>query len=231
MRNRSMLLVGGLARLLLSSLSQIRRRRESRPGQAQGHSKKALNSKVDGAEPVLGEGVAGRSSWRLERSEKPEGSISQGCEGLGRIVGPHPAGIFGEGGVSDPVEAILDAPVLAIEVEEILAGSALAGQAGDGVDGFLRLLAGQLPGAMDAADLGHAGPVEIGRDLAGRGQLTLLDPAVALVDRSRRGEIRRRAVPGCPGRPLAVQRGDQLRGEKRRRRRRRHRPSAGVGWL
>lgn len=130
--------------------------------------------------------------------EQPEHGVSQGCEGLGRIFGANAAGVFGERGVPDPVEGVLDAPVPTAEFEELMAGRALARQAGDCVDDFLGLPAGQLARAADTAELGHTGPVEVGGKFAGGGQFPLLDAAVSLFDASRGREIRRRAAPGDP---------------------------------
>lgn len=146
--------------------------------------------------------------------------------------GSDAAGIFGKGCVTAPVEAVFDAPVVSVEVEEAAGGGLRAGQAGDGIDGFLAEFAGAFSGSVDAADLGGIGPVEVAGEFAGGRQLALLDAAMRLLSGPSDLEIGRRAVPQrVAGRRLAAQRGDQLWGEKRRRRRRLHPPSGGVGWL
>src|ERR1700750_2128415 len=67
-------------------------------------------------------------------------------------------GIFAEGHVADMMVR-LDGPVLADEAGQVLRGSVSAGQAGDGVDGLARGLAGGgvLPPAGDLDGLAGAG--------------------------------------------------------------------------
>lgn len=107
----------------------------------------------------------------------------------------------------------------------------MTGQAGDSVDQLMTLLAGNFSNPTDPADLGSARPAEISRDFAARDKFALLDPPMALLDRSSSFQVSRRTVPDRRGwRRLAVKRCDQLRGEKRRQRRRRCRPSAVADW-
>jgi hypothetical protein len=164
--------------------------------------------------------------------QETEDGISQACESLGGAVGADATGVFGKGGVAAPVEFVFDGPMGPVDIEEAIGGGALAGQAGDGVDGFVADLSGDFPGSADSADLGGARPLDVAGEFAGHGQFALLDAAVSLFDGAGDLEIGRRTIPeGFVRRPLTAQGSDQLRGERRRRRRRRCPPSGVVGWL
>src|SRR5882724_7308025 len=212
--------------------TMTRKARFANPPGGQGHSKKALNGEVDGVGAVFGEDLASGSDGRAEGMEEAKDGISQAGKGLRGVLGADPTGVFGEGGIAAPVKVVFDAPMLPVEGEEAVRGGPSVAQAGDGIDDLLAELAGGFPGSVDSADLGSAGPLDVACELAGRGQLALLDPAVPLVDGAGDFEIVRRAIPEClMRRPLTAQRCDQLWGEKRRRRRRRCPPSGVVGWL
>src|SRR5215208_7126117 len=81
-----------------------------------------------------------------------------------------------------------------------------------------------LPLPLDAAHLGHARPIEMGHNLAARGDAARLEAPVPLLDGAGLLKVRRRAVPEDITGGLLAQSLDQLRGERRRRMRGRCRP-------
>lgn len=94
------------------------------------------------------------------------------------------AGVFAKGDVADPVQAIFDAPVAAIQSEQISGRRSLSREAGDGVGDFRRHASLLLGDAFDAADLRKAGPIEeLGQARTGL-QLPLGEAAVAFVLRA-----------------------------------------------
>ncbi|BAI75189.1 transposase (plasmid) [Azospirillum sp. B510] len=196
----------------------------------QGHSKKAVFDGCDCGTAIFGACHADGGEWGAEEIGDAQHGVAQHRHGLWHGAGSHPAGVFAQEDVTPPVQAVLDAPVVAGEREQRRRRGVVAVQAGDDVDGFVRDRALDLAGPLDAADLRHAGPVERGNDLAADGDAAGFDAPVPLLHGLRALTVRRRPVQGGR-RGLALERRHQLRGEKRHRRRRRDRPSAPVGWL
>ncbi len=187
-------------------------------------------------EAVFGEDLAcgaGRDGKGLQQAKH---GVAHAGEGLRGVAAADRAGVLGEAGIATPVQAVLDAPVLAVERQEGVRRGLLAGEAGDHIDGFMAYSACDLAYAMDAADLSGPWPVEIGGDLAAGDKFARLDPPVPLLDGAGDRQVRWRPVPvlrrpgGRRGGRPAQGRG-QFGGEKRRRRRPQCRPSALAGWL
>ncbi len=183
----------------------------------------------DGVETVFGEGFADGGERSGHGFDETQHGISQGGEGLGCVAGSDPACVLAKGRVAAVVQPVFDAPVLAREGEQAVGAGALTRQAGDGVGDLATGLAGNLPGPLDAADLGGAGPLQIGDDFARQRKTADLETAVALVRGLGVFEVRRRCG-GNRRRRRAALGIDLFRGEKRRRWRRRDRPSGRVGW-
>src|SRR3954471_2989814 len=125
-----------------------------------------------------------------------EGGVSQGGEGLGGVAGSGAAGVLAAGPIAAGVQAGLDAPMPARDVEQGGGVSALARQAGDGVHDLDAVLAAQAASSLDAADLAQTRPLaEIGGEALATRQAWDLDAAVPLLDRLDPSHVRR-------GRPL-----------------------------
>ena len=197
----------------------------------QGHSKKALLCCGDGFEPVFGEGLADLGEGLGAVVDDGQHGVSERRHGAWAGAGSDGTVVLAQGHVAPPVQAVLDEPVIAPQGEQGVGVGLLGRQAGDGIGDLVADRAGFLAGPFDAADLGCAGPAEMGHALAADGELPGLDAAMALFDSLRAAdEVRwRRAVMGRRRRP--AQGFDQFRGEKRRQRRRRGRPSGSAGWL
>ena len=93
-------------------------------------------------------------------SHQREADIAQRGEILRAVLGFRPAGVFAERDVADPVQAIFDAPVAAIQSEQIGGGRSLSREAGDGIGNLRRHASLLFDGAFDAADLREARPVK-----------------------------------------------------------------------
>ncbi len=158
----------------------------------QGNSKKALLCECDGVEAVFGEGFADGGERPGHGFDETQHGVSQGGEGLRCVAGSDAACVLTEDGVASVMKAVLDTPVLAREGEQAVGAGALTRQAGDGVGDLAAGLAGDLPGPLDAADLGGAGPLQIGDDFARQRQTADLETAVALVRGLGVFEVRRR---------------------------------------
>jgi hypothetical protein len=115
------------------------------------------------------------------RRQRADGEVAQGRHGARCGASPELAGVFGDGDVPDPVQAVLDRPVSADVAGELPGCGLGGGQAGHGVDGDgapssagkVADAAGELDGlgGMREAQATHDGDLQ-GADL---------DPAVALV--------------------------------------------------
>ena len=130
--------------------------------------------------------------------EEVEGDVAQDGEVLGGVAGPDAALVLAEGDVEHPVEAVLDAPVVADGAGE---GVGVPGEAAEVVMELARDCGAAAALALDQADAGQVGPgasrVEVGEDLrVGDGPvLADLDAPVAAVD----GPLVRRSAGGRAG--------------------------------
>ena len=149
----------------------------------QGNSKKALFYECDSVEAVFGEGFADSGERSGHGVDETQHGVPQRGEGLRRIARPDAACVLAKRDIAAVVKLVFDAPVPAREGEQVFRAGALTGEAGDGVADLLAgLLAGDLPGALDTADLGGAGPLQMGHDLARQCETADLEAAMALVD-------------------------------------------------
>lgn len=100
------------------------------------------------------------------------------------MLGLRAARVFAEADVADPVQAIFNAPVTAIQGEQISGRGSLCREAGDGVGDLRRYTALRFDGAFDAANLGKAWPVVDFRQARTGLQMPLGEAAMALVLRA-----------------------------------------------
>jgi hypothetical protein len=150
--------------------------------------------------------------------------VAQRCQRLWGAAGAHSAGVLAQAHVPAPVQLVLNRPMPAHKRQQRLRAGLLAGEARDGIRYLAAGLALDLPLPLDAAHLGHARPIEMGHNLAARGDAARLQAPVPFLDGASLLKVRRRAVPeGITG-GLLAQSLDQLRGERRRRMRGRCRP-------
>jgi hypothetical protein len=89
-----------------------------------------------------------------------------------------------EGDVADPVEAVLDTPVAAVEGEQALWRGLLGGEVGDAAHPLKALLTGLGEGdvTLDQAGLAKVGEVEIVVEGGGGADRALLNAPVSLID-------------------------------------------------
>lgn len=114
--------------------------------------------------------------------EKADGGVAKGSEVLRGVAGLHLVLVFAEGDVADPVEPILDSPVIASAGQKNRRVGARSCDAGDRELHLDRLLAAVGGRPLEPADLFQAGPVEmLGQARAGR-QTPRDGPPVALLD-------------------------------------------------
>ncbi len=124
-------------------------------------------------------------------ADETNGGVAQGRHHPGRRAAAHERLVFGEGNIAHPVRAVLDAPVVADQVQEAVSGGPLGCQAGDAVDHLLAHLTGLDRGdlAVEAEDLLGSRPVRVARQVRARTQAPLLAAAVT-------GVPPRRLLPG-----------------------------------
>ena len=124
----------------------------------------------------------GRDFLDAGEAEEAEGGIAEGGEVLGGVAGLHLALVLAEGDVADPVEPILDSPVIAPAGQEQRRIGALGRNAGDRVLDLDRLLAPSGRRPLEPADLSEAGPLK----MLGQSRADLQTPhdraSVALLD-------------------------------------------------
>lgn len=111
-----------------------------------------------------------------------EGGVAASGEILGTVAELDAAVVLAERDVPHPVEFVLDVPMLAPERKQPTGISSLGSKAGDSVldfDGFLAIAA---RGALQAADLCQAGPVEMSRQACAGFEVPADDTAMSLLD-------------------------------------------------
>lgn len=147
---------------------------------------------MNGLGAVFGEVLVALDGFEAETPDEGQGGVAEGGEDLGSIGGAGAALVFAAGDVANMVEAVLDAPVGARQLEKPFGPGLVARQAGDGVDDLDAFLGpdGTAPG--DAADLGDTGPaVEIFGQAGAAFQATDFQAAVALAGGFVAVEVRR----------------------------------------
>jgi len=122
-----------------------------------------------------------------------QGSVPEGCEHLRRGSGTGSALVLAAAHVAHVVQAVLDAPMVARQGQQLVGACFCGGQAGDGVGRLGAFHAAHAAAAGDTADLRQPGPGrgEVGRHAAGGLQGAGLDPAMVLAGRLRPSEVRR----------------------------------------
>jgi hypothetical protein len=146
---------------------------------------------------MFGEVLEAFDGTKAQASDERENGVAKGSEGLGCLGRGGTAGVLAAGHVADVMQAVLDAPMVARQLQQAGGGSLGAPQAGDSIDGLDALLVADRAAAFEAADLLHARP---GDEMAVEARRALqapdLDAAMSLVSRFDGGQIRRRRLLG-----------------------------------
>lgn len=90
-----------------------------------------------------------------------EHGISEGCYGAWACAGSDGAAVLAQDDIASPVQAVIDEPVIAPQVEQGVGAGLLGRQAGDGMGDLVADRARFFAGPFDAADLGGPGPTEM----------------------------------------------------------------------
>lgn len=134
-----------------------------------------------GGEVAQGAGDVGGPT----QAQQADDEIAQAGHDAGAVAGADLRAIFIKGDIADPVGAVFDTPVAAVELEQLLGGClvwGLTGQAEDLLDAaFSTFLLGDV--AFDAKDLADVGEVEIGVQCGGGADATDFQPTVIGIDR------------------------------------------------
>src|SRR4051794_36685816 len=173
----------------------------------QGHSKKALGGEEDGIETVLGQGLANGRERSRQRPRQAQDRVAQRRQRLRGAAGAHAAGVLAQAHVPAPVQLVLNRPVPAHKRQQGFRAGLLAGEARDGIRYLAAGLAPDLPVPLDAAHLGHARPIEMGHNLAARGDAARLEApcpfsTVQACSRSGGGPSQRASQGACSPRAL-----------------------------
>lgn len=168
------------------------------PRKRQGHSKNPSCDEGDCVSAVLAEVFARFAHGQAAGSDEVQDEITQRGEWAG--AGADPTAIFVHRNVADVVQLIFNAPVGAREIKEALWPCLGCGEAGDKVGDLGADLVTDAALPLDAGDLGGARPGEVRDDFGADRNAARLDAAVALLDGSRGGQIRRRSAGrvACP---------------------------------
>ena len=158
----------------------------------QGHSKNPSCDEGDGIGAVLAEVFARLAHGQAAGSDEVQDEIAQ--RGEWASTGADPTAIFVHRNVADVVQLIFNAPVGAREMKEPLWPCLGCGEAGDKVGDLGADLVTDATLPLDARDLGGARPGEVGDDFGADRNAARLDAAVALLDGSSGGQIRRRSA-------------------------------------
>jgi len=146
---------------------------------------------------MFGEVLEAFDGTETQASDERENGVAKGSKGLGGVGRGGAAGVLAAGHVADVMQAVLDAPVVARQLQQAGGVGLVTRQAGDGIDGLDALLVADRAAAFEAADLPQSRPggemaVEARRAL----QAPNLDATMALVDRLGAVEVRRRRPLG-----------------------------------
>lgn len=183
-----------------------------------------------GAVSIFGESFSCGSDGLSGFMGEAQDGVSHGGHGLRDSAGSDLAGIFAQDDIAAPMKRVFDAPMVAPESEELIRPCALARDACHGIGDFAADLAGFFAMALDPADLGGTGPIEMIDALAADRQAPDFDTTMALFDGFGLLDIGW-PLPFMGSLRRAMKRRDQLRGEKRHQRRRPCPTSIGAGWL
>ena len=95
----------------------------------------------------------------LDSAHEIDGKVSDDSHVFLAMAGSQAGLIVAEGDVEHPVQAVLDGPMIAGELQQPCRIELVGGQAGDGLDHLARAAVLQLADALDAADGCDAWPI------------------------------------------------------------------------
>ena len=126
----------------------------------------------------------------MGESEEIDGGVAEGGQVVTSSGVLDAATVFLPEGVTDPMDAILDAPMTSPEREQLGGVDAAGREAGDRVLHFFHELAVAQRLSLQSADLGEPRPGESRRDPRAGLQTTAHAPAVFFGMRGRGGDVR-----------------------------------------
>lgn len=116
--------------------------------------------------------------------------VSQRREVLWSGAGPHSAVVFAQSHIANPVQLVLDFPMLSIECQQALSVGTIRGKTGDGVRDFRRALTILNSCSLDSANLSQTGPIELFCQTSAGLKMALGDASMPLVERGVLTELR-----------------------------------------
>ena len=155
----------------------------------QGHSKNPASDDCDGFGAVFAEVLAGFGHGKASGSDEGYHEISDCREPSATGAGSAPILVHRD--IADPVQPVLDCPVVPFQFEKSHRAGFSWGKAGDEIGDLGADLVADLACALDACDLGGAWPLQVRHDLGADRDPACLQPAVALVGGLGRCQIRR----------------------------------------
>lgn len=127
-------------------------------------------------------------SLSARRSQEVEGGVPAGSEVLGAVAQFDAAAVLAERRIPNPVELVLDVPVLAPEGKQTPGVRSPRGQAGDCMLHLDGLFSAAMRHALQTTDLGRTRPVEMLRQAGAGLEMPLHDAAMSLLHFARRRE-------------------------------------------
>jgi len=121
----------------------------------------------------------GENLLNSREAQQRQGEVAAGGEVLGAVAEVGPAVIFAEYRVPDPMQAVLDTPMSAPERQDVRGGRFVAGERGDRVDELDLGFSLASSGALQAASLLQARPIQLTRQTLADLQMSPCLPAVA----------------------------------------------------
>lgn len=102
----------------------------------------------------------GRDIGVLGKPQDVDGGIAEGGQRVAGVGTSDAIGILAEDGITNPVQAVFDVPVVSPPGEQLVGGGLLGGGAGDGVGRLDRFDAAMDDASCQAANPLVAGPIE-----------------------------------------------------------------------
>lgn len=140
-----------------------------------------------------------------------DGCVSQGGQDVSGVGMADSVVVFAEDGIANPVQPVLDVPMVDPPREETRRVGLRARDAGDGVGRFEGLAAAMFHASGEPADLSQAGPIYASRKSRGGLQTIMGVPTVPFGGGVRRLAISLMLMPGVGGKiPTGIRRQSAL---------------------
>ena len=133
----------------------------------------------------MAHGTGDGSAWMGNHAaQQADDEVSDSGEHLGAMAFAHLGSVLVESDVAHPMQAVLDAPVAAVERQQLAGAGVVWGEVGDEVGPLGGLCGGFRVRdlAFDLAGLADVGEVEIAVERGGGADRALLDAPMGLID-------------------------------------------------